>query len=338
MKKILPLLLFISSIAIAQTPIDIAENTFKVAAVGQEVFYFGFAEGDQLIFSFQEVNGKELKEIEISEWNVSSKFMDYKSKKIDNKVLNINKTGIYQFRFYNSSLGGRVCKFKLQRIPMSDATKKFDSNVYKRIVYDTIYNTVKENYLVKKEYKPISIVPVTDFYVNSGSNATFKNGKSRITVPVNLPKNTQEWYYEFSASREKSDINKAKLAFNLLGQLSKLVDKTGATSIGINMLTAPPGSDYCDVYLLDYNNSQLFELKAAYSYFTSGTRLNIKSGIVKMPGGAGQTFYIGIKNPNDLYGIQAAIDVVAIVLEEEWATREVKKPTVTSKELLYLKN
>jgi hypothetical protein len=49
------------------SPIDVAESTLKIGAFGEDVFYYGFAEGDKLIFNFEEINGKELKEIEIIE-------------------------------------------------------------------------------------------------------------------------------------------------------------------------------------------------------------------------------------------------------------------------------
>ena len=97
-----------------QTPVDVAESTLKVGILGEEIFYFGFAEGDKLIFNFEEVNGKELKEIEIIELPSTSKFSDYKSKKIENKILNIKRTGIYKFRFSNSAISGRICKIKIQ--------------------------------------------------------------------------------------------------------------------------------------------------------------------------------------------------------------------------------
>lgn len=68
MRTILLVLLYSAAYVIpfAQTPVDIVENTLKVAPQGEVVFYYGFAEGDQLIFNFEEVNGKELKELEIS--------------------------------------------------------------------------------------------------------------------------------------------------------------------------------------------------------------------------------------------------------------------------------
>ncbi|MEX0965994.1 MAG: hypothetical protein WD077_02055 [Bacteroidia bacterium] len=339
--KILTLALLYSTLTFAatgQTPIDVADNTLKLGAFGEEVFYYGFSEGDQLIFSFQEVNGKELKEIEIIEFPSSSKFMDYKTKKIENKIINIVSTGIYKFRLSNSAMSGRICKVKIQRIPATEATKNFNTGVYWQTVYDTAYTTVQENQLVKKEYKPIPLVPSSEYYVNSGSNATFKGGKSRITFPVTLPKNTKEWYFVFSASREKEDIDKAKSSFNLVGQLTNLIDQSGALTFGIDMLSKPPGSNICDIYLLNFENSRLFEEKKAYTYMTGGTRENIKSGVVKMAGGAGQTYYIGIKNPDGVYGIQVAIEVVAIVLEEEWVTRDVQKINVNERQVPYLKN
>jgi len=321
-----------------QTLIDVAESTLKVSGLDEEVFYYGFAEGDQLIFNFEVVKGKDLKEIEIIELPSSSKFMDYKSKKIENKTINITRTGIYKFRFSNSALAGRICKFKIQRIPDNETTNDFNSSVYWRTIYDTTYTTVQEKYVVRKEYKPISVVPTTEYFINSGSNATFKGGKSRITLPVTLPKNTKEWYYVISASRDKSDIEKAKSSFNLVGQLSSLIDQTGALNFGVDVLTKPPGGNICDVYLLDFNNSLLFEAKEAYQYIVNGTRENIKSGIVKMTNGAEQTFYIGMKNPDSYYGIQVAIEVVVVTLEEEWGTKDVQKINVTTMQEPYLKN
>ena len=106
-----------------QKPIDVAESSIKVGIKAEEEVYFGFAEGDQLIFSFEETNGKEMKEVEIVEMPSSSKFLDFKTSKIENKTINVARTGIYKFRFANSALLPRVCKYKIQRIPASAATQ-----------------------------------------------------------------------------------------------------------------------------------------------------------------------------------------------------------------------
>ncbi len=321
----------------SQTPIEVADNTIKVSGLGEEIFYYGFAEGDQMVFSFEEVNGKELKEIEIIEYPTSSKFMDYKTKKVENKIINITATAIYKFRFRNSALTGRICKIKIQRIPVAEVTKNFNTSVYWETKHDTTFKPKEERYLVKREYVPTVIQSSMDFFVNSGSNATFKGGKSRISFPVSLPSGTVEWYYQFTASRDKEEVQNTKGSFNLVGNLAKLIDQTGTLGFGVDLLTQPPGSDYCDVYLLTYENVSLFEAKVQYSYLTAGTRENIKSGLIKMSGGANRTYYIGIKNPDASHGISVAIEVVAVVQKEEWATRTIQVPTVSTYKVPYLK-
>ncbi len=268
----------------------------------------------------------------------SSKYMDYKSQRIENKVLNVTRTGIYKFRFANGAITGRVCSYKIQRIPGNKATKDFNSNVYWKTVYDTTYTIEQEDYLIKKEYITNSIVPLSKHYINSGSNATFKGGVSRISIPVILPPNTQEWYYEFSASRNPEDIENVMSTTSLVSQLTNVIDQTGVLGFGIDMLTQPPGGNVCNIYLLDFENSRLFEAKNQYRYFPFGSRENIESGIVKLDKGSNETVYLGIMNPDATHGIHVAIEVVAITLNEEWGKRDIEKMNVASNEVPYLKN
>lgn len=92
-----------------QEPLDVTEQTIKIGGLKEEELYFGFAAGDKIVFSFQEADNKEMKEIEIVEYPNNSKFSDYKSKRIENKTINVTKTGVYVFRFKNSAIVGRIC-------------------------------------------------------------------------------------------------------------------------------------------------------------------------------------------------------------------------------------
>jgi len=83
----------------AQSPIMVTETNFKLPILGEEIFYFGFAEGDQVLFSFEEQNGKDLKEVEIVELPSNSLYKEFKTSKIQNKTLTVPRTGIYQFVF-----------------------------------------------------------------------------------------------------------------------------------------------------------------------------------------------------------------------------------------------
>ena len=122
------LLLFQSATAFAQEPVDVTDQTIKLGGFKEEELYFGFAEGDKLIFSFEEAGNKELKEIEIVEYPSNSKFSDFKTKKTE-KTISVGKQSVYIFRFKNSAMAGRICKIKIQRIPISEATKSFNTTV-----------------------------------------------------------------------------------------------------------------------------------------------------------------------------------------------------------------
>ena len=51
-----------------------------------------------------EASGKELKEIEITEYPDNPKFSDFKTSKIENKTISVLKQSVYVFRFKNSAL------------------------------------------------------------------------------------------------------------------------------------------------------------------------------------------------------------------------------------------
>ena len=101
-------------------PVDVADLTLKVGGVETEVLYYGFAAGDKIVFNFEELKGKPLKEIEIVELPGNSKFSDFKSTEVVGKTIQVYKTAVYKFRFKNSAMGARICKVNIQRIPKSE--------------------------------------------------------------------------------------------------------------------------------------------------------------------------------------------------------------------------
>lgn len=206
----------------AQIPIELADNTLKIGSLGEEVFYYGFAEGDKVIFSFEEIKGKELKEVEIIEMPGTSKFMDFKTSKIDKKEIIIANTGIYKFRFNNSSVSGRICKFHVSRIPGSVETQNFNSTVYTRTDYDTSYYTAYEKYLVRKD---TVIHNITDQVAKVHSVGNLNGNKT--TFNFKLPQNTVSWSYYVGVDQEGQDaFQKAteELATKAAPTLSQIQD------------------------------------------------------------------------------------------------------------------
>jgi hypothetical protein len=187
-----------------QSPIDVTDQTLKIGGLKEEILYFGFAEGDRIVLHFSEIDGKELKEIEVSEYPSNSKFTDFKSAKIENKTITVNRKSVYQFRFSNGAVGARVCKIKIQRIPANDEMSGFNTNVtwikkqdttwntYTKDVlvgYDTTYRQVTKKELVKTEIKEELLVDK-----NQRVHSYWNENGNKTSVFFTLPLPTFETY------------------------------------------------------------------------------------------------------------------------------------------------
>ena len=56
--------------------VDVTEITLKVGALANEELMYGFAEGDKVIFSMIEQDGKELKKVTIGEYPTNVKYQN----------------------------------------------------------------------------------------------------------------------------------------------------------------------------------------------------------------------------------------------------------------------
>ncbi|NMC59837.1 MAG: hypothetical protein GYA51_10720 [Candidatus Methanofastidiosa archaeon] len=322
-----------------QTPIDVAENTIKVGGLDEEVFYYGFAEGDQMIFNFKEADGKELKELEIIELPSSSKFMDYKVKKIENKVININRTGIYKFKLSNSAITGRVCKIKIQRIPASDATKNFNTSVYWRTIQDTSYTPTEEKYLVKSDTSAQSVVD----QISKISSQTALNGNpNRTIVDFTLPDGTISWgYYIGVGSEGKEAFDAAKENFlNTAASVASKIPGYGSMAAlalyGMNVFNKVQGRDNVKYWFItDWDNVQLFESGNEFYQYKQGNVVNDAS---QMKSPLSGKVYIGLLNDNVMEPIEVMVKVTAIVVNQQWATHTIQLMKVENKKEPYLKD
>jgi hypothetical protein len=335
MKKItLLLFLFYFTISIfPQSSIEVTDQTIKISSLDEEVLYFGFAEGDQIVFNFKEINDKELKEIEIYEYPSASKFSDFKTSKIENKILKVNKTSIYAFRFYNSSLSGRVCKINIHRIPSNPNLEIFNSEVYWEMKQDTTWNTYTKDVIVrydtiyeqkiKKELVKTQINEELIFdksqRVHSYSNENGNKTSIFFTLPQNLYsdyKTTEviSWAYWVGVGEEANLEWKRNV--QTVGKLAKGIATTfssplGALAVGaITDLSIPTLGE--DVYyaVVDQQNRDLFMNDYQYRLYDQGKGIagyrkftNLNQGI----------YFIVLSNDNMIQGIEVNIKVVAMV-------------------------
>jgi hypothetical protein len=321
---------------VGQTPIDVAENTLKIGALGEEEFYYGFAEGDQIIFNFEELKGKELKEIEIIELPNSSKFMDYKSNKIENKTITISTTGIYKFRFSNSAMSGRICKVKIQRIPANESTKNFNTSVYWKTVNDTTFTTVEERYLISRD---TVVHNITDQLakVHSTTNA---NG-NKTTFNFTLPPNTVSWSYYVGvdqAGQEAFDQAVKEITSKAAPVVSKFpgYGPLAALALGsASYISQIQQGEDIDYYICDRNNVNLFLSGQAFYYVKKGKVINDFS---RMTTNLKGSYHFCLSNDNAITGVTVTVKVTAIAVTENFGTRPIEKMNVTSRQEAYLKN
>ena len=323
--------------ACGQTPVVLAESTIKVSGLGEEVFYFGFAEGDRLIFNFNEVEGKELKEIEIIELPSASRFMEYKSTKVENKVLQIQRTGIYKIRFANSNIRGRICRWKLERVAANATTQNFNSSVYWRTVSDTTYTPREERYIASVD--TIATV-VADQMAKVSSQGALNGNSNKSIVDFTLPVGTTTWSYyigvgsagkkAYDAAQEKA-INKAiKFTTTIPG-----AEALTGLAIGINLFDKIQGSDNVKYYFIsDWTNVQQFMAGQTFLQYKQG---DVVTDAVRMQNPLGGKVFIGLFNDNLAMPIDVTVKVVAIQIKKVWATRMVNQMSIASRDVAYLK-
>ncbi|GAA4457603.1 hypothetical protein [Rurimicrobium arvi] len=306
-----------------------------MAASAEEIFYYGFAEGDKVIFNFEEVNGKELKELEILAMPSSSLFMDYKTKKVENKTVVIPETGIYKFRFANSNLlAGRICKYRIQRIPANDASQKFNTVAYKRTVYDTTYFEEPERYLVKADTFATEVMNQT-VKVHSKNNM---NG-NRTVSNFPLPPNTIAWSYYIGVDQAGQQayeqaartLTESKTFVSAIANSSPLA----AVALGFApLITHLRAGEDIDYYLSDGDNATLFYERRPFKCYKQSKVINDFAQMSPLPGSLAFCF----SNDNEIQAVTVAVRVMAIQVNPVWDTKMVSRMKVAQHEEWYLKN
>lgn len=335
-------LIFITSNIYSQELIDVCEKAIKINALSEEVFYYGFADGDKIVFSLEEVSGKEVKEVEILEYPQSSKFSDYKTKKIENKQILVNKKNVYKFRIYNSSLGGRVCRIKVQRIPSNEKTKNFNTAVNWIEKQETTYNTytkdvtigyeTKYETKVKKELVKVDTLLTQLFDKNLRVHSEMASGKTQYTyATVELPTNTYvpnqlnpyqtkeviSWSYWLGVGQKsKEDYDNAnKKITSGISTLGALTGYSALASLAVTGISIFKNTDIGDnvnfkFYGLQNGNEITIDFGNVIS--ASGRNEKIKQG----------SFSIQLFNDNVMEGIDVNLKMVVMQIQKTWQDKQ----------------
>jgi len=338
----------LSSSVIAQSKtIDVTEQTIKIGATKSEEIYIGFAAGDKILFNFEEVNKKELKEIEILEYPDNSKFSDFKTHKIETKTLSVSKQSVYIFRFKNSALAGRICKIKIQRIPANQETENFNTAVSWITKQDTTWNTFTKEVVIgydttyeQKTKKELIKTDQREELIIDKSERVKADQKS--TLFFSLPKNIQShnkttkvvaWAYWVGVGEE------ANKAWQSNAKAMKSAIQTGATyfttplgalAIGLvtELITPKLGKDVSYSIAIDEINKNLFLAGQSYRIYDKGKGV---AGYKKFnsPELSQGMYFVCLYNDNYFQGIDVTVKMVAILETNEYEDKAYTDMIVT---------
>lgn len=277
--------------ALVETPSSLVEDS--------QLFH-AFQKGDEIILN-ADINNKNgkfyIKVYSYPDFNTI--YSKSRLRDLRNHRIKISKEGIYIIELGTTALFDRTLKLSIERLPANENLIEYNTNV-----------------LTKYKYEAIDVSKTFQF-INSTSNENWKGGTSKVIVPIIIPTESIEWYYSFTASRNEEDVKKNMNSVSLLNQLTETLNGINPTTkvlnIGLNILTAPPGADYCDVYLFDNGNAQLFKADKEFRYIQEGSRENLKSSTIKLNCCINQPVYLGIRNRDLTHGIHVGVEVVGIM-------------------------
>jgi hypothetical protein len=335
MKAFLLLFCLSTTILFGQTKITLIESTKKISPISEENIFIGLHAGDILVINVEEVNTKELKEIELIEYPSNSKFLDYKTPRIDNKQITINNTGIYKLRISNSSVGVRVCRINLDRIP-AENTQSFNSTVYWKTVSDTTFFEEEETYLARKD---TSYQMVYEAYPKLGSVNSLEGTKPYQYFEFTLPDNTISWaFYVGTGTEAKTEYERANRALASNPEWIAL-NEPNLSALPLLALTGNSffkkisAADNVSYIVLPTNQVALRNQDLEYVYFYKGDVYNdfhqVENKLVK-------NITAIVKNDNTIDAMYVYFKVAAVVVTPIYAKRMVKKQKVTTTEVPYL--
>jgi len=293
----------------------VADLSFSISPGEERNFYYKFPEGDTIIFNAWVIEGNDISEVSISKWAGKVIFNAYAIPKIENKTIFIEKKGVYEFSFTNSSLiHSKSYRFTLHRIPTKEKFLNFDTSVEWDILYETTYVSTVESSFVREDTVYEEIVN-TQTKISAGSTSTLK---------ISLPKNTSYWVYWIGVGKEAAEgLQKIASYLPEAATLLGVTDPVVAFALGFipELFTLNKG----------YDINYYFTISQT-SYFKKGDR--VITDYAKMEYPLEGTFYLVLDNSYSfLTPKTVTVKVVAIKIIPKYEIQKVLKPQIKIKKI-----
>jgi hypothetical protein len=328
--KLLPLVaifLAFSLNSFGQDTVVVVEKSLKIGGMSPATEYYGFEEGDRVIFTLFLEKG-ELKDVSISEYPNNIKFAEHTIEKLDKKVLEIPRKGIYKFDYYNSYILPRTINIKIQRIPKDKTTKSFNTNVRWIDKVDTTYPAQQETYTLGAD---TTFEEVINTKVKIYSPA-ITNNPDRTTLEFVLPANTIKWVYWIGTGdeSEKAFENDSKKFADGGTKLQGTVNPLAGLALGLSTLTSLTEGNSIHYYFISTGEeTQKFTNSVSFKCFKKGAA-PIDFALMNYANKNPQKYYLALRNDNATQNLGVSVKILAIAVNNKYKAVTERVPIYTT--------
>lgn len=332
-----------------QQPVTVADLTIKIMGLTTRTLYYGFAPGDQIVFSCSAIDGKTLKRVEIIALPNAPQFSDFKTRDISRQTIAVYRKGVYAFRFTNTALKGRVFRVQIRRIPATPEQVAFNTDWKWETRYDTTYTSYTEDSLVghdttyvPKTQKVLVAVDTTItelFNKMERVHSETAIGKTPYAyLNVYLPTNryspnrfnpyqsteVMAWSYWLGVGQKSVEdyqrINKQwSSGLTSLGMLTGYGALASLAVTGINLFGTPTVGDNVRYAFVTVQNGVERRFDFGNGTTASGRNTELLQG----------GFTIELQNDNFRDGIDVNVRLICVQLHKTWKDKVYHEPVVT---------
>lgn len=330
--KILAVFLLFTGQIQAQEKINVSQQMVKVAPLSEEVLYFSFAGGDRITINISEKNGRRMSIIEVSEYPLNTKYQTTKIAQVKIPEMNIPSEGIYVVKLRNNTITGRECSLSIDRIPLNEDTRHFNTSVrwvtvndttWKSsftegiIRYDTLYSRTSSQGVV---YEEIIEEYILDKTQRVRARTVPKASKTQISfsLPPDIINEKEEktllsWAYWIGvdeAGNEAWEHNSKVISEVIKGGVSFFLSPLAALAIGaVSDLSIPTMGEDVDYYLTEDEVKFARFKKTKFDALDKGKGV---AGYQRFGPDENRDFNLVLQNDNLLQGIDVNVKVVAV--------------------------
>lgn len=335
MNKITLLFLLTVNVLFAQKNITVAEIAVQVKPGTTEELVYGFAEGDQILLTFEEENGKKLNEVSVSEFPDILKFKAMDVKKVKKQTVVVNHKAVYKFLFKNTDKEPKQLSVLIQRTPATEENRNFNTTVKwvteqdttwnsftKEVVvgYDTLYvRKTRKVVTFEKKYEEM----VVDKSQRVSAKTSLDPSQSGIffalpgnSITADESKKVVAWAYWVGVGKESNDYwqqNRKVIVGAVQGATTIFTSPLGGLAAGaVTNLALPSIGEDVEYALVNEENKKLYLQGKPIKSYDFGKGIATSKRFTE-PGMLQGKFYVMLKNDNYVQPIDVNVKVSAIV-------------------------